>query len=67
MGAAQSQFAANAYNPFASALIGLSQNPTLTNAIAQRMGGGTVNPLSTSAYGFGLPGFEAAQADIYGR
>jgi hypothetical protein len=65
--AGQNQFAANAYNPFATALTGLSQNPTLTNAIAQRMGGGTVNPLSTSAYGFGLPGFEAAQADIYGR
>jgi hypothetical protein len=65
--AAQTMGAANAYNPFATALTGLSQNPTLTNALAQRMGGGTVNPLSTSAYGFGLPGFEAAQADIYGR
>jgi hypothetical protein len=67
MGAAQSMGAANAYNPFATALIGLSQNPTLTNAVARQFGGGTVNPLSTSAYGFGLPGFEAAQADIYGR
>ena len=65
--AAQTMGAANAYNPFATALTGLSQNTTLTNALAQRMGGGTVNPLSTSAYGFGLPGFEAAQADIYGR
>lgn len=31
MGAAQSQFAANAYNPFATALTGLSQNPALRN------------------------------------
>ena len=65
--AGQNQFNANAYNPFATALIGLSQNPALTNAVARQFGGGTVNPLSTSAYGFGLPGFEAAQADIYGR
>jgi hypothetical protein len=31
MGAAQSQYAANAYNPFATALTGLSQNPALRN------------------------------------
>jgi hypothetical protein len=31
MGAAQSMGAANAYNPFASALMGLSQNPALRN------------------------------------
>jgi hypothetical protein len=31
MGAARSQFDANAYNPFATALTGLSQNPALRN------------------------------------
>jgi hypothetical protein len=31
MGAAQSNFAANAYNPFAAALTGFSQNPALRN------------------------------------
>jgi hypothetical protein len=49
MGAAQSQFAANAYNPFATALVGASQNPTLTNAIARQFDpfGGTAQ----GAYG----------------
>lgn len=68
MGAAQSQFAANAYNPFATALTGFSQNQALTSGLANMFaGGGQQNPLNTSAYGFGLPGFEDAQADIYGR
>ncbi len=66
MPSAQS-FAANAYNPFATALTGLSQNPQFTNALSRQFGGGQQNALSTSAYGFGMPGFEAAQADIYGR
>ena len=67
-GAAQSQFAANAYNPFATALTGLSQNRQFTSGVGNLFsGGGQQNALSTSAYGFGLPGFEAAQADIYGR
>jgi hypothetical protein len=67
-GAAQSQFAANAYNPFATALTGLSQNRQFTSGLSNMFGGGgQQNALSTSAYGFGLPGFEAAQADIYGR
>jgi hypothetical protein len=49
MGAAQSQFAANAYNPFATALVGASQNPALTNAIARQFDpfGGTAQ----GAYG----------------
>jgi len=43
MGAAQSQFAANAYNPFATALTGLSQNEKFTNALANQFSpfGGT--------------------------
>jgi hypothetical protein len=42
--AAQSQFAANAYNPFATALTGLSQNPQFTNALASQFGGGSAQP-----------------------
>ncbi len=42
--AAQSQFAANAYNPFATALTGLSQNPQFTNALANQFGGGSAQP-----------------------
>jgi hypothetical protein len=42
--AAQSMGAANAYNPFATALIGLSQNPTLTNAVARQFSGGFAQP-----------------------
>jgi hypothetical protein len=53
MGAASSMGAANAYNPFATALIGLSQNPTLTNAVARRFGG------TPAVSGFGAGGFGA--------
>jgi hypothetical protein len=43
MGAARSQFDANAYNPFATALVGASQNKQLTNALANQFNpyGGT--------------------------
>jgi hypothetical protein len=69
MGAARAVGEANAFNPFADFLQGSSRNKTLTDALSKLLSGSgaTVNPLSTSAYGFGLPGFEAAQADIYGR
>lgn len=80
MGAAQTMGAANAYNPFATALVGASRNPALMQGISNYMGGGRSpafpeyfgsqapqNLLSTSAYGFGLPGFQSAQSDIYGR
>jgi hypothetical protein len=36
MGAANSMFAANAYNPFATALTGFSQNPALMRAAGNR-------------------------------
>jgi hypothetical protein len=36
MGAANSMFAANAYNPFATALTGISQNPALMRAAGNR-------------------------------
>ena len=39
IGAAQSMGAANAYNPFATALSGFSRNPTLTNAASKMFGG----------------------------
>jgi hypothetical protein len=42
--AAQSQFAANAYNPFATALTGLSQNQQFTGALANQFGGGSAQP-----------------------
>ena len=67
MGAAQSNYAANAYNPFATALTGFSQNPALIRGARNAFGFGNTNALDTSAYGSGLGGFEAAQYDIYGR
>lgn len=66
MAAAQSQYAANAYNPFAEALIMGSRNPALTRGF----GGSPIVPqdaLRTTAYGSGLGGYESAMADIYGR
>jgi hypothetical protein len=66
MPSAQS-FAANAFNPFASALTGLSQNQQFTSNLANQFNNPRNIALDTSAYGFGLPGFERAQADIYGR
>ena len=44
MGAAQTQARADAYNPFATALTGLSNNPTFTNAIARQFSGGSAQP-----------------------
>jgi len=67
MGAAQTMGQANAYNPFATALVGASQNPALINATKNAFGFGQTNALDTSRYGGGLAGFEAAQYDIYGR
>ena len=59
MGAAQSMGAANAYNPFASALIGLSQNPQLTSGLGNLFGGGgraafSQTGLGGSGFGTGL-------------
>jgi hypothetical protein len=44
MGAAQSMGAANAYNPFATALTGLSQNKQFTSGLANQFGGGYQRP-----------------------
>jgi len=46
MSAAQSNYAANAYNPFASALTGFSQNPALINAASNRYAGGNYNAVA---------------------
>ena len=44
MASAQSMGAANAYNPFATALVGASQNPALMRGIANQFGGGFTQP-----------------------
>ena len=44
MQAAQSNYAANAYNPFAAALTGFSQSPALTNAASNAFRGGFSQP-----------------------
>ena len=50
-GAAQSQFAANAYNPFATALTGLSQNRQFTSGLSNMFGGGGQAAFSQTALG----------------
>ena len=67
VGAAQSQFRADAYNPFATALTMGSQNPALMQGARNMLGGGQQNALDTSAYGLGDAGYEAAMNQIYGR
>jgi len=52
--AANSMFAANAYNPFATALTGLSQNRDLTNALARRFGGNVTSGFDGRGYGAGI-------------
>jgi hypothetical protein len=54
MGAAQTMFGANAYNPFATALTGLSQNRDLTNALARRFGGNVTSGFDGRGYGAGV-------------
>jgi hypothetical protein len=55
MGAAQSQFAANAYNPFATALTGLSQNPALRNVTGSGLQAAfSQTALGGSGFGTGL-------------
>ena len=59
MGAAQSNFAANSYNPFATALTQASQNPAFQRGVGNLFGGGGAidramypsgNPLQTGQY-----------------
>jgi hypothetical protein len=57
MAAAQSQYAANAYNPFATALTNLSQNQQFTSGLANRFGG-TASGIGPNTYsGQGPIGF----------
>jgi hypothetical protein len=59
MGAAQSQFAANAYNPFATALTGLSQNRQFTSGLSNMFGGGGGTfRADPNAYAFGTQSWE---------
>lgn len=55
MGAASSMAAANAYNPFATALIGASRSPELTSAAARMFGGRpAVSGFGAGGYGAGI-------------
>jgi hypothetical protein len=56
--AAQSQFAANAYNPFATALTGLSQNQQFTSGLGNMFGGGGTFRADPNAYAFGTQSWE---------
>ena len=63
MGAAASNYAANAYNPFATALTSASNNPALTNAAARYFRGGSAGTFSDFG-GMGAAG--AASLADYG-
>jgi hypothetical protein len=52
--AAGSQYRADAYNPFATALQGFSQNPMLAQGLGRMFGGA---PVSGFGGGFGTPGY----------
>jgi hypothetical protein len=54
MGAAQSQFAANAYNPFATALTGLSQNKQFTSGLANQFSRPAVSGFGAGGFGAGV-------------
>jgi hypothetical protein len=54
MAAAGSQYRADAYNPFASALQGFGQNPMLAQGLGRMFGGA---PVSGFGGGFGTPGY----------
>jgi hypothetical protein len=54
MGAAQTMGAANAFNPFATALTGLSQNPQFTNALANRFNRPAVSGFGAGGFGAGV-------------
>ena len=53
MAAAQSMGAANAYNPFATALTGLSQNRAFTSGLANQFGGGDARGYMPTNFGTG--------------
>ena len=54
MGAASSMGAANAYNPYADALFGISGNKDLTNALARKFGNSAVSGFDGRGYGAGV-------------
>jgi hypothetical protein len=59
MAAAQSMGAANAYNPFATALTGLSQNKQFTSGLSNMFGGGSGTfRADPNAYAFGTQSWD---------
>jgi hypothetical protein len=56
--AAQSMAAANAYNPFATALTGLSQNKQFTSDLAKMFSGGGTFRADPNAYAFGTQSWD---------
>jgi hypothetical protein len=58
MSAAQTMGAANAYNPFATALTGLSQNKQFTSGLANQFGGGGTFRADPNAYAFGTQSWD---------
>jgi hypothetical protein len=61
------QYQADAYSPFGALLSGAGGSPELSDALSRYLRGSGSTALDTSAYGSGLPGYQRAQTDIYGR
>ena len=61
------QFAADAYSPFGALFAGAGKSPELSDVLAKYLRQSGSTALDTSAYGSGLPGYQRAQTDIYGR
>lgn len=66
IGAAQSQFAANAYNPFATALSMGARNPQLVSGLSGLFGGGTGRALDYSSPIYGGYSLNQLQTMPYG-
>jgi len=69
MGAANSMFAANAYNPFATALTGISQNPALMRGMNPYQNARVQSGIygSENVYGFGGGGTVPSQFSLFGE
>jgi hypothetical protein len=69
MGAANSMFAANAYNPFATALTGFSQNPAFMRGMNPYQNARVQSNIygSENVYGFGGGGTVPSQFSLFGE
>jgi hypothetical protein len=69
MNAANSMFAANAYNPFATALTGISQNPALMRGMNPYQNARVQSNIygSGNVYGFGGGGTVPSQFSLFGE